>query len=207
MGPLTATSSATFENLNRVLKQSVTGSRGQPHQMVSRFIRQQELSRHVTGINSVRPLGRLKDLTDEMNVDNTRHIFNDTVYGYVNRFAVHSLTFHSYKYGRSLKCASYYAFLASTNSFVKIKFIFVGAETIHCVCRDFEKKNLHRDPSVSFSFSDDMMRTLDTVPAYFVMKKGRVKCYPAKLFTNHAIVYKRDSNYYGVKVQNNFEHE
>lgn len=206
MGPLSATSCSTFENLNRVLKQSVSGSRGQGHQMILRFLRQQQLPSVDSNDSTAHPRGRLNSLTEEMS--HVCQFVSSSIDGYVNRFSVHSLTFHSYHYGRYLKCASYYAFLACKNSFVKIKFIIVSGENIYCICRDFEKENvLSRDIAVSTSFSDDILKSLDALPTYYIMKKGDRTCYPATFFTHHAIVYKRGDKYYGVKIQNNFEHE
>ena len=64
-GPLTLTSAATFENLNRQLKRSVSGTKGQPNQMLTRFLLSQNTPVPVRS-NSVTPLGSAKEITNEM---------------------------------------------------------------------------------------------------------------------------------------------
>ena len=123
--------------------------------------------------------------------------------GYVNRFSVKSLTFHSYLYGHNLKCASYYALLASTKTFVEVKHIFVSGAVVNCVCRDYLKISLLSGQILS----DDLLAVFDSLPLYFIMQIGGIYCYPASFFTHHAIIFKRESLFYGVGIQNNFEHE
>lgn len=55
--------------------------------------------------------------------------------------------------------------------------------------------------------SDDLLVVFDSLPVYFIMKKGGMNCYPASVFTHHAVIFKRELLFYGVRIQNNFEHE
>ena len=49
--------------------------------------------------------------------------------------------------------------------------------------------------------SDDLLAVFDSLPVYFIMKKGGINCYPASRFTHHAVIFKRESLFYGVRIQ------
>lgn len=203
MGPLTLTSASTFENLLRILKRSVTGAKGQPHQMLTRFYLSQSCATASTG-DHVRPLGRLQNL--DVRMQRFCSDFSVAATGHVKRFTANGKVFHAYNHGRRLKSASYFAYLKELDIFLKIKFIFVADNDIYCICRKLLKlRKLHCDPK--FSFSADDLVSLDLLSSYFLLEKSDVVCHRSNLFTHHAIVYKFEEELFGVRVLSNWEHE
>ncbi|MEL7308618.1 MAG: hypothetical protein AAGK05_12615 [Pseudomonadota bacterium] len=201
MGPLTSTSATTFENLLRVLKQSVTGSKGQPHQMLSRFYLKQSCDVKATSF-IVKPLGRLHLLDDRLR--NVCSDFNLSVTSFVERFSSNGKVFHAYSHGRRLKSASYFAYLEAVQTFVKIKFVFVSGDDLYCVCREFCKvSKLHCDLPLPTDDSDFM----NLLSPYFLLTKGDLVCHPGISFTHHAIIFKHDVKVFDVRVLKNWEHE
>lgn len=195
------TSASAFENLNRHLKRSITGTKGQAHQILTRFVLSQRIDSSKARVSYPHALGRAKRLTSKMIT-----ISMDLPYSchsYIDRFSSNGKVFHSFHYGRKLKCASYYAFL--DNCFVKIKYIFMSSDShIYCVCRKFVKlRKLHLD----FSFPDTTKQILDTISPYFMLEKRDVMYYKGDLFTDHAMIHKNNDQFYGVRILSNFEHE
>lgn len=209
MGPLSVTSASTFENLNRVLKRSVTGTKGQAHQMITRFLHHQSLPTVGNDLCRTRALGRIKNLDDKI----ARFCMRQSLpvgdfHAYVNRFYANGKVFHSADYGKYLSSASYYAYVQQNDVFVKIKYVFKTHDTIRCVCRNFTtKRKLHQDEQASAFFSQPTLEILDSLSPYFILEKSDIVVYDACCITHHAIVRKSDNFVSAVKVVNNWEHE
>ena len=203
MGPLTATSATAFENLNRHLKRSITGTKGQAHQILTRFIISQRVQTSPVSVRQPHGLGHVKKLTSTMESVSVSLRFRANFY--VDRFYSNGKVFHSFHYGRRLKCASYFAFLDSKNCFVKIKYIFMSTDnSIYCICRHYNTlRKIHDDLSLSRSTSE----ILDRMSPYFILSKSDLVCNKIDLFTHHALIYKSSSLFYGVRILKNYEHE
>ena len=99
-GPLHRVSAMLFENLNRQLKESVTGTRGSAASMVYRYLNFQSHSVETCDKSVPSVIGKSLPY---------------------KRFKNSFLTFHTFDYGRRMKCASYFAYLSGRQKFVKIK--------------------------------------------------------------------------------------
>ena len=202
-GPLTLTSTSTFENLNRQLKRSITGTCGQSHQMITRFMLSQSSSASASD-SLTRVLGRLQYINGPaMTYLTNAHLSAESC---ANRFYANGNVFHSFDYGRKLRCASYYAFLSAVDKFVKIKFIFVNSTNIFCACRVYcLERKMHQ--MTRLHLPQNVKDILDCISPYNTLRKGEIRFYDASHFTHRAIICKSGPFFQGVRILNNWEHE
>ena len=205
-GPLTAVSATAFENVNRLLKSCVTSKSQQGKQMAIRFRRYQSCVSRRSGHPFPIHLGQLKPITNDL-VSEYEQIINPS-FDCADRFRCGDLIFHSFQYGRHLKCASYYAYLQGENRFVKIKFIFVKDGVMKLVCRNYVTLSIFPFHNDNFVCPVSIRNFLASRSHHHSLQKGHVCVIHPSDCTHHAIIVKMtDSLFYGVKVINNYEHE
>jgi len=188
-GPLSGVSAMPFENLNRQLKQSVTGTRGTAAAMVHRYLLFQSVSeKKVSYTNVPQVLGNSQPF---------------------KRFRVGHLVFHTFDYGRTLKSASYFAYLSDLKRFVKVRGINFHSHTdFSIVCRNYDCTALS-NMSDLLHLPQQVFRTLRCKSPFFILTKGDVEAYAPSIFSHHALIIKlRNSPQHGgVKILNTFEHD
>lgn len=184
-GPLHGVSAMPFENLNRQLKRSITGTRGSAAQMVNRYL---------MSVSSPVSLLYEKSSCEPIILGKTPPF---------KRFKVGDLVFHTFAHGKMLKCASYYAFLSSRKIFVKIKSFTLSGNNFGIMCR------LYISHSLSFvNISETNVREalIRNAPIVRLFKSDIATISPEE-FTHHAIIIKHGSMVHGVKIINSYEHE
>ena len=186
-GPLHGVSAMPFENLNRQLKRSITGTRGSAAQMVHRYL--MSVSSPVSFCyekSSCKPaiLGKTPPF---------------------KRFKVGNLVFHTVAHGKTLKCSSYYAFLSRRHIFVKIKSIILSEDSFRITCRLFIAHSLS---FVNIPSETNVREVLiRNSPFVRLFKSGiDTNISPAE-FSHHAIIVKHAGVIHGVKIINSYEHE
>jgi len=185
-GPLHCVSAMPFENFNRQLKMSVTGTRGAASTMVYRYL----------------------NFQSHLEKNNSASI--PTVLGKsfpFQRFKIGSLVFHTFHHGKSLLSASYFAFLATSAVFVKIKSInFISDQYFSVVCRSYKCKPLKSVTDCS-DMPSSVSDTLLQKSPFYILTKGAISEYCPTEFSHHAIITQCSGLLYGVKILNSFEHE
>ena len=134
-GSLSMTSATVFENVNRFLKRSFTGKKNQRKQAAEKFLYMQVNSgvpRQLTGVS----IARLE--SKSVNIEKYADYLPNNINQYVAKIRVNDLVFHSYLYGRNLRCASYYAFVNTDKVFLKIKCIFRANDEVKILCRTYK---------------------------------------------------------------------
>lgn len=184
-GPLHAVSAMPFENLNRQIKQSVTGTRGTAAIMVYRYLNFQSF------------------------LEKSDPALTPTVLGKsipYKRFKNGSLVFHTHKYGKSLMCASYFAFLANANMFVKIKRInIVTDDYFTVVCRSYISSTL--TSGENSILTKEAHKALINKSPFKILLKGDIKTFCPTEFTHHALIVQYAGYIHAVKILNTFEHD
>ena len=187
-GPLQNVSAMLFENLNRQLKQSITGTRGCAEQMINRYLNFQISASSSKSCESVpHAIGKSPPF---------------------KRFKVGDLVFHTSKYDKFLKCKSCYVFLNDLRKFAKIKALnVINNETFTVQCRVYDDMFPIFSLSSNLNLPPHIMTKMSNNCPYFFLKKGGIREISPVEFSHHAIIMKEKDSYFGVKVMNNYEHE
>lgn len=202
-GSLNQTSATCFENVNRFLKRSVTAKRGQGKQIGDRFLRMQNsatIPEALTGIKILRYESKQNCIPPLLE----NFSLSVQACNFISKVRVNENVFHSYSYGKSLKCASYNAYLDREKEFVKIKSIFIHNGEVKCLCRSYETKK-HWWQFVDFP--RNIANAMSVMNSHFALIKGTLKLYPVMSLSCHAILVKTSHYFYGVRVINDYEHE
>ena len=187
-GPLHTVSAMPFENLNRQLKTSVTGTRGSALTVVYRYLNFQSFLDRTFSQPTPAVLGKSIPY---------------------RRFKVGCLVFHTYKYdkGKNSKNASCFAFLSADELFVKIKGINYDSHKFSVVCRTYNRSSLMDFNSAGTLLSADAATVLKRKSPFHLLKKGNVKEFCPSKFSHHAVITDLDGCVFGVKIMNTFEHD
>ena len=208
LGPLAAASASCFENVNRFLKNTITGTYQPGNQIAFRFLRYQSCASSAPETTPSQILGKLQPMTDIiLSKYSSCYPSLDNTYKVADRFRNQEKIFHSFSYGKKLKCASYYIFLKTFNCFAKIKLIVVKDSNIIVICRKFITVSSCPFHSDSFQCPVTLKKLLLIHSPYITLRKGPMCVFQISDISNYAIVMKLNSLYCGVKVLNNYEHE
>ena len=153
-------------------------------------------------------LGAAQNISDKLrNMDLNDLNIDLNLYQFYTRFRVADRTFHAYHYGEKLKSASYYAYLIEFNVFEKILFIAHYQREILCICQLYKNVNKFCYHMDSFNIPNKIRYVLSNISPYMLLKKCRVAVFDSRKFTHYALVKKTKKIFYGVVIQNNYEHD
>ena len=204
-GSLSHTSATCFENVNRFLKKSVTGKKGQGLQIGERFLRMlTNVNKKVLRVSGPEAL-RFENSCDSFATLLEQFSIDATNCRFVSKVRVRDTVFHTFVYGKNLQCASYYAFLDTEQEFVKIKSIFIHENEVKCLCRSYRSKQAL---SKLADLPECIANAMNVINNHFVIEKGPLKVHLVNRFSHHAIIVKMSSdNFYGVRIINDYDHE
>nr|XP_047127165.1 uncharacterized protein LOC124808099 [Hydra vulgaris] len=188
-GPLTAMSAMLFENVNRQLKRSVTGTKGHGRQMAEKFVRfQAEDHLNIFSLNPFE-LGAAQNVSEKLrNMDLNDLNVDLNLYKFYNRFRVADSAYH---YGKKLKSASYYAYLLiEFNVILKILFIAHNQKKILCICRLYKNVSKFHRHMDSFNIPTKIRHVLLKISPYLLLKKSGLAVFDSSKFTHYALVKK-----------------
>jgi len=205
-GSLAATSAATFENVNRFLKRSVTGRVGQGTQIAYRFL---HMSASAKALNRREPVEVLR-------LHNPEHIYaceekmrffnvSDTCQ-FVAKVRVHDYVFHSYSYSRKLLSASYYCVDVNL-IFRKIVCMFVQNDVVNCLCRNY-KVVMKWSEFTCCELPDGVGVHLNNLCQSYLLEKSSLEVCHVTEIGSPAIIHKFSLNkFFGIRVINDYDHE
>ena len=190
-GLLPGASASCFENVNRFLKNTVTGTYRPGTQIAYRFLRYLTCTSRAPKVPTPPILGKLHSIDDSVLYKYSACFPPlDYTYKIADRFRHKDMIFHSFSYGRNLKCASYYVFLKTFDCFAKIKLIVVKDGDISVICRKFFTVSRFPFHSNSVQCPLELKQLLSIHSPYFSLQKGNLCVFKTDDFTNYAIVKK-----------------
>ena len=125
---------------------------------------------------------------------------------FIVKVRVNDNVFHSYIYGRKLKCASYYAFICSEKVFVKIKCIFVHRTVKRCLCPTYRSVDT-MSGLIRNELTTNWYAHLSKISNHHQLTKSVLKVYRVESLSHHAIIVKFVNELFGVRVICDYEHE